>query len=108
MQDQISVIIPCYNDGKYIQETIDRLKQQTLAASEIIVVNDGSTDEYTLTVLENIDKDPLVKVLHKENGRMSAARNYGVKHATGNIIVTLDADDYFDKSFLRFKIFSEK
>ncbi len=101
MQDQISVIIPCYNDGKYIQETIDRLKQQTLAASEIIVVNDGSTDEYTLTVLENIDKDPLVKVLHKENGRMSAARNYGVKHATGNIIVTLDADDYFDKRFFQ-------
>ena len=46
MQDQISVIIPCYNDGKFINETIERLKKQTLPAQEIIVVNDGSTDQY--------------------------------------------------------------
>ncbi len=101
MQDQISVIIPCYNDGKYIEETIHKLKEQTFAAHEIIVVNDGSTDEYTLKVLADLDKASLVKVLHKENGRMSAARNYGVKHAKGNIIVTLDADDYFDNSFFQ-------
>ena len=101
MQDQISVIIPCYNDGKYIEETIHKLKEQTFAAHEIIVVNDGSTDEYTLKVLADLDKASLVKVLHKENGRMSAARNYGVHHATGNIIVTLDADDYFDNRFFQ-------
>lgn len=101
MQDQISVIIPCYNDGKYIQETINKLKEQTYAAHEIIVVNDGSTDAYTLEVLKALENDPLARVLHKENGRMSAARNYGVKHAKGNVIVTLDADDYFDNSFFQ-------
>jgi glycosyltransferase involved in cell wall biosynthesis len=101
MQDQISVIIPCYNDGKYIQETINKLKEQTYPAQEIIIVNDGSTDAYTLDLLKVLDNDPLINVLHKENGRMSAARNYGVKHAKGNIIVTLDADDYFDNSFFQ-------
>ena len=101
MQDQISVIIPCYNDGKYIQETINKLKEQTYPAQEIIIVNDGSTDAYTLELLKALENDPLINVLHKENGRMSAARNYGVKHAKGNIIVTLDADDYFDNSFFQ-------
>ena len=101
MQDQISVIIPCYNDGKYIQETINKLKEQTYAAKEIIIVNDGSTDAYTLELLKVLDNDPLITVLHKENSRMSAARNYGVKHAKGDIIVTLDADDYFDNSFFQ-------
>jgi len=99
MQDQISVIIPCYNDGKFINETVDRLKKQTLPAKEIIIVNDGSTDQFTIDVLKELDKDPLVTVLHKDNGRMGAARNYGVQHAKGNVIVTLDADDYFDNSF---------
>ena len=99
MQDQISVIIPCYNDGKYIQETINKLKEQAYPAQEIIIVNDGSTDAYTLDLLKVLENDPLINVLHKENGRMSAARNYGVKHAKGNIIVTLDADDYFDNTF---------
>ena len=90
----ISVIIPCYNDGKYLPETINQLKLQTLPANEIIIVNDGSTDAATIEVLTQIEKDPLIQVLHKENGRMSAARNFGVAHAKGDIIVALDADDY--------------
>ena len=97
----ISVIIPCYNDGKYLPETINQLKLQTLPANEIIIVNDGSTDAATIEVLTQIEKDPLIQVLHKENGRMSAARNFGVAHAKGDIIVALDADDYFDPSFFQ-------
>ena len=96
---QISVVIPCYNDGQYLQETIQKLKQQTVAPLEIIIVNDGSTDQNTLDVLGTFDHDDLVTVLHKENGRMSAARNYGVAQAKGNVIVALDADDYFDNDF---------
>lgn len=97
----ISVIIPCYNDGKYLPETISKLKLQTLPANEIIIVNDGSTDAATIELLTQLEKDPLIQVLHKENGRMSAARNFGVAHAKGAIIVALDADDYFDPSFFQ-------
>jgi glycosyltransferase involved in cell wall biosynthesis len=95
----ISVVIPCYNDGQYITETIEKLKQQTVQPIEIIIVNDGSTDNYTLSVLDKLATDPLIQVLHKENGRMSAARNYGVQYAKGDFIAALDADDYFDNHF---------
>lgn len=94
----ISVVIPCYNDGRYLPETIERLKRQTYRHFEIIVVNDGSTDEKTLAVLESLTGQQ-VKVFHKENGRMSSARNYGVKQASGTLIAALDADDYFDPQF---------
>ena len=94
----ISVVIPCYNDGAYLPETIARLQQQTYTHFEIIVVNDGSTDEKTIQVLNNLSQQG-IEVLHKENGRMSSARNYGVKHAKGSIIAALDADDYFHPSF---------
>jgi glycosyltransferase involved in cell wall biosynthesis len=94
----ISVVIPCYNDGQYLPETIDRLKSQTYRHFEIIVVNDGSTDAATLKVLEGLSHQH-VKVFHKENGRMSSARNYGVKQASGSLIAALDADDYFHPQF---------
>ncbi len=94
----ISVVIPCFNDGEYLPETISRLMKQTYPHFEIIVVNDGSTDLHTLEVLTQISAQG-VTVLHKENGRMSSARNYGVKHAKGSIIAALDADDYYENSF---------
>ncbi|HEV7333530.1 MAG TPA: glycosyltransferase family A protein [Flavisolibacter sp.] len=94
----ISVVIPCYNDGQYLPETIAKLSLQTYQNFEIIVVNDGSTDQLTLNVLDDLSKKNIL-VLHKENGRMSSARNYGVQHANGTIIAALDADDYFHPSF---------
>lgn len=94
----ISVVIPCYNDGAYLPETISRLRQQTFKDFEIIIVNDGSTDEHTFSVLEDLSKQNIT-VLHKENGRMSSARNWGAKHARGTYIAALDADDYFDPTF---------
>lgn len=96
----ISVIIPCYNDGVYLPETIMHLKKQTLKDFEVIVVNDGSTDEYTLKILNELQNENIT-VLHKENGKMSSARNHGVKHANGKLIVSLDADDYFHPTFFK-------
>jgi len=95
----ISVVIPCYNDGKYLPETIARLKKQTFANFEIIVVNDGSTDESTITYLDTLSNDPQIQVIHQANARMSAARNTGAKHAKGQFIAAIDADDYFDPTF---------
>lgn len=94
----ISVVIPCYNDGIYLPETIQHLSGQTFRDFEVIIVDDGSTDKKTLEVLQSLESTG-VKVLHKENGRMSSARNYGVRHAQGKFIAALDADDYFHPSF---------
>lgn len=94
----ISVIIPCYNDGAYLPETIGHLKKQTFQDFEIIIVNDGSTDAVTLRILNELSSQNIL-VLHKANGRMSSARNYGVKHARGQLIAALDADDYFHPTF---------
>ena len=97
--DLISVVIPCYNDGMYITETVEKTKAQTYKNIEIIIVNDGSTDAHTIKTLDALHLQDGVTVLHKENGKMSSARNYGVAHAKGRYIVTLDADDYFEKTF---------
>ena len=99
MNPLISVVIPCFNDGNYLPETISKLGLQTNPSFEIIIVNDGSTDSNTLYILEQLAEQPNITVLHKENGRMSSARNHGVKHAKGKYIAALDADDYFDPSF---------
>jgi glycosyltransferase involved in cell wall biosynthesis len=96
----ISVVIPCFNDGLFLPETLAHLKKQTFTEFEIIVVNDGSTDPFTLDILQKISADG-IKVLHKENGRMSSARNHGVQHAKGRLIVALDADDYFHPDFFK-------
>jgi len=95
----ISVVIPCYNDGKYLPETIAKLKQQTYSNFEIIVVNDGSTEEPTISYLNTLSNDPQIQVIHQTNARMSGARNTGTKHAKGHFIAALDADDYFDNTF---------
>jgi glycosyltransferase involved in cell wall biosynthesis len=94
----ISVVIPCYNDGQYLPETIEKLLTQSYRHFEVIIVNDGSTDPETIQILNEF-KDPRMTVLHKANGRMSSARNHGVSHARGELIAALDADDYFHPSF---------
>ena len=106
----ISVVIPCYNDGMYLPETLEHLKKQTFQNFEIIIVNDGSTDLKTLDIFKKIDLDPSINILHKPNGRMSSARNFGVKHAKGKFIAALDADDFFHPSFFEkaIKILNEK
>jgi len=95
----VSVIIPCYNDGHYLDDSVSSIKAQTFGDWEIIIVNDGSTDAATLEKLRSF-KDASITVLHKENGHLSSARNHGIRHAKGEIIVTLDADDKFEKTFI--------
>jgi glycosyltransferase involved in cell wall biosynthesis len=98
----ISVVIPCYNDGRYLPETLERLSKQTYSNFEIIIVNDGSTDAETLKILDQLaSQGGGIQVLHKKNGRMSSARNHGAAAAKGEILVALDADDYFDPQFFK-------
>ncbi len=93
------MIIPCYNQGKYLQEAIDSVTQQTYPHVEIIVVNDGSTDVETINILKQIQNNKIL-VLHKENGHLSSARNYGIKHCKGKYFLPLDADDKLHPTFI--------
>ena len=90
----ISVIIPLYNKEKCIRKTIDSiLNQKGFSDFEIVVVDDGSTDE-SCRIVETIS-DNRVVLYHKKNGGVSSARNYGALLAKGNWITFLDADDLF-------------
>lgn len=91
---KISVIIPCYNVERYIEECIDSVLQQTLPAYEIICVNDGSTDS-TLSILEQQRSKVKLnfKIIDVKNGGAAKARNIGLAAATGDYIQFLDADD---------------
>jgi glycosyltransferase involved in cell wall biosynthesis len=89
---KVSVIIPCYNQGQYLDEAVASVLRQTYQDFEIIVVNDGSTDEYTRTLLNAYDT-PKTTVIHTTNQGLSRARNNGIRAAQGDYILPLDADD---------------
>ena len=95
---KVSVIVPIYNVEKYLNKCIDSLVNQTLQDIEIILVNDGATDNSGSIANEYAKKYPeKIKYYSKENGGLSDARNYGLKFATGDYIAFLDADDYIEK-----------
>ena len=90
---KVSVIIPCYNSGKYILEAINSVKEQTFSNWEIIIVDDGSTDSETQNKLSTIETNEKIKLIYQENKGPSHARNTGIAHAKGELILPLDADD---------------
>ncbi|WP_035667972.1 glycosyltransferase family A protein [Flavobacterium sp. 83] len=96
----VSAIIPCFNAETTIERAIVSVVSQTIPVFEIIVVNDGSTDT-SGRLLEGLKLNyPQLKVIHQENKGVSYARNIAIEAALGNYILTLDADDYFDPSFV--------
>lgn len=98
---KVSVFIPCYNMGKYIEDAIQSVYSQTYRDYEIIVVDDGSTDEQTLGLLERIGKEhPDIRMFYKDNSGLSGAKNYGITRAVGEYIVCLDADDKLEPTYL--------
>jgi glycosyltransferase involved in cell wall biosynthesis len=89
---RLTIVIPCYNDGAYLEEAVASALAQTLADVEVIVVDDGSSDPETVRVLAALPSHQ-VRVLRQENAGVSAARNNGIGHARGEYILPLDADD---------------
>jgi glycosyltransferase involved in cell wall biosynthesis len=85
----VSVIIPCYNHGRFLQQAIDSVVRQTYIPIEVIVVDDGSTDTTKTVALRNTQ----VRYVYQSNQGLSAARNTGISHSTGDYLVFLDADD---------------
>ena len=102
MDKKISIIIPCYNTGKYLKRCLDSLINQTYSNLEIIVVNDASPDNLQKIINTYSKKDKRIKpVIHEKNKGLFQARLSGAKIATGDYIAFLDSDDYVDVDFYR-------
>jgi len=91
---KVSIIVPIYNVEKYLAECIESLCSQTLEDIEIILVDDGSPDNSGAICDEYAQKDTRIKVIHKKNAGVSAARNDGLSIATGDYVIFVDSDDY--------------
>lgn len=98
-QPLVSVIMPCYNDGKYIAESVASLSGQTYSNLELIIIDDGSDDPETVAALDKI-AFPKLKVLHTNHVGPAGARNCGIAQAKGVYILPLDADDTIDPSYI--------
>lgn len=94
--DLISIVVPIFNMEKYLKKCIESIINQTYTNLEIILVNDGSTDKSANICDEYKKIDKRIKVIHKENGGLSDARNNGIKIAKGKYIGFVDSDDWID------------
>ena len=97
MSSLVSVIVPVYNSTAYLKRCVDAILSQTYQDLEVVLVDDGSTDDSLNMCREYEKSDTRVKVFHKENGGSSSARNVGIKEATGEYICFCDSDDYYVK-----------
>jgi glycosyltransferase involved in cell wall biosynthesis len=97
---EVSVIIPCYNQGQYLHEAIDSVLGQTFSDLEIIVVDDGSTDPATREILTPLNRTA-TRLLRRKNGGLAAARNSGIAEARGRYILPLDCDDRIAPDYIR-------
>ena len=95
----ISVIVPAYNVEKYIKTCLDSLINQTYSNFEIIVINDGSTDQ-TEEILRSYQANPKFRIYSQKNGGLSAARNRGIKLANGELVCFIDSDDSVKSDYL--------
>lgn len=98
----ISVILPIYNIQNYLKKCMDSIFAQTYKNLEIIMVDDGSTDESSDMCDKYIAEDSRVVVFHKKNGGLSDARNYGIKRAKGEYITCIDPDDFVDMDYVEY------
>ena len=97
---KVSIIVPCYNQAQYLDEALLSILEQTFTDWECIIVNDGSPDHTEEVARKWEAKDPRFMYLYKENGGVSSARNLGIEKANSDYIVTLDADDKYEATFI--------
>lgn len=99
-KELISVVVPVYKVENYLDKCIKSIRMQTYKNLEIILVNDGSPDKCGQLCDEYKKKDKRIKVIHQENGGLSAARNTGIVNSTGKYITFIDSDDYIDEKYI--------
>lgn len=100
MDKRVSVIVPIYKVEPYLRRAVDSIRRQSYSDLEIILVDDGSPDNCGAICDDYAEKDNRIKVIHKENGGLSDARNAGLDIATGAYIVFVDSDDYIAENFV--------
>lgn len=101
MSKKVSVIITCYNLGKYLSTAVESVLAQTHPADEIIIVDDGSNDKQTKQVLADLAKKyPILQIVKIKNSSAANARNVGIKESSGDYLCCLDADDKLQANYL--------
>lgn len=98
--NKVSVIIPVYNAEKFIARCVESILSQSFTETEILLIDDGSSDKSFEICKEYAILDSRVISLHKENGGVSSARNYGIEKASGDWILFVDVDDYIDREYI--------
>lgn len=93
-QKTVSVVIPCYNTHEHLERALASVRSQTFPVTEIILVDDGSTNPETVRFIDSIDQD--VRLIRQKNGGLPAARNVGFRHTRGDYVLPLDADDWLE------------
>lgn len=102
---KVSVIMPCYNDGMYIEESIQSVMMQTYKEVELILINDGSTDALTNQILKKYESKGIILLNTNQIGP-AAARNRGIQYATGQYILPLDADDKIEPTYIEKAVYA--
>lgn len=101
IKSKVSIIIPCFNHGAFLKEAIDSVTKQTYSNWEIIIINDGSTDSETISILNALVETENFKIIHTKNNGLATARNIGISFSSGEYILPLDADDKIGSEFLQ-------
>lgn len=99
---KVSIIVPVYNVQNYLEKCLDSILEQTYNDLEIILVDDGSTDKSGFICDSYEKKDKRVKVIHKKNGGLSAARNAGLEIASGDYLLFIDSDDWIENDYVNY------
>ena len=99
---KVSIIVPIYKVEKYLEKCIDSILNQTYKNLEIILVDDGSPDKCPKICDDYAKKDERIKVIHKKNGGLSDARNFGINIATGDYISFIDSDDFISNDYVEY------
>lgn len=100
MEEKISIVVPVYNVEQYLKKCVESILAQTISNIEIILVDDGSTDQSGVICDELSEQDGRIKVIHQKNSGLSGARNTGIEVAQGRYIAFVDSDDYVAEDYI--------
>ena len=100
-KSKVTIIVPVYNIENYLPHSVKSIQQQTYSNLEIILIDDGSSDNSGLLCDQYANSDNRIHVIHKENSGLSDARNTGIDNATGEFLLFIDGDDYIDKEMVQ-------
>jgi len=104
IKPKVSIVIPVYNGSRYLQQAVDSVLEQSFTEFEILIVNDGSTDDTARIALDLQKKDSRIALFEKENTGVSATRNFGMERAKAEFVVFLDADDVLGRDFIQSRV----